>query len=85
MFFYIFKKLNNYYNFSSLKIKVKGSIIIYCALLKHDHLKFSLVIIEYYEPSVLIAREQYYIDLLKLEYNILKKGVNKKKVIRGHS
>jgi group I intron endonuclease len=79
MFLYIFNKLNNYYNFSSLKIKVKGSIIIYRALLKYGDSNFSLDIIEYYEPSVLIAREQYYIDLLKSKYNILKKGLIKKK------
>ena len=62
MFLYIFNKLNNYYNFSSLKIKVKGSIIIYRALLKYGHSNFSLYILEYSEPSELIAREQYYID-----------------------
>lgn len=48
-------------------------------LLKYGDSNFSLDIIEYYEPSVLIAREQYYIDLLKSKYNILKKGLIKKK------
>ena len=42
------------------------------SLLKYDYNKFSLDILEYCEPSVLIKREQYYLDILKPEYNILK-------------
>lgn len=68
--------LNNrliiYYSLNSLTFKVKGSIIIYRALLKYGHANFSLDIIEYCEPNVLINREQYYINLLNPEYNILK-------------
>jgi group I intron endonuclease len=41
-------------------------------LLKHGYSKFSLDILEYCEINVLIKREQYYIDLLKPKYNILK-------------
>ena len=63
-----------YYSLSSLKRKVKGSIIIHRALLKYGHSNFSLDIIEYCEPNELISREQYYIDILKPEYNILKKA-----------
>src|ERR1700722_5372214 len=62
-----------YYYLSSLKRKVKGSIIIYRALLKYGYKNFSLDILEYCEPNALFSREQYYIDLLKPEYNILKK------------
>ena len=58
-----------YYSLSSLKRK-KGSIIIYRALLKYGYSNFSLDILEYCESNVLIAREQYYVDLLKPEYNI---------------
>lgn len=58
-----------YYSLDALK-KVKGSIIIYRALLKYGHENFSLDILEYCESSMLIEREQYYIDLLKPEYNI---------------
>ena len=58
-----------YYSLSSLR-KVKGSIIIYRALSKYGYSKFSLDIIEYCEKYNLISREQYYIDLLKPEYNI---------------
>jgi group I intron endonuclease len=42
------------------------------SLLKYGYNKFSLDILEYCEPSVLIKREQYYLDILKPEYNILK-------------
>jgi group I intron endonuclease len=42
--------------------------------LKYGYSNFSLDILEYCEPSVLIKREQYYLDTLKPEYNILKKA-----------
>ena len=62
-----------YYSLNNLEKKVKkGSSAIYNALLKYGYSKFSLHILEYCKPDVLILREQYYIDLLKPEYNILK-------------
>lgn len=42
------------------------------ALLKYGYSNFQLEILEYCEPSDVIQREQYYIDLLGPEYNILK-------------
>lgn len=45
---------------------------IYKAILKHGHSNFSLEILEYCKPSEILEREQYYIDLLKPEYNLLK-------------
>lgn len=42
------------------------------ALLKYGYSGFSLLILEYCEPEVCTDREQYYIDLYKPEYNILK-------------
>lgn len=42
------------------------------ALLKYGYSDFSLHILEYCESSVCIEREQYYIDLYKPVYNILK-------------
>jgi group I intron endonuclease len=53
------------------KTKNRTSII-YSALLKHGYDNFTLDILEYCEVDVLIEREQYYFDLLKPEYNILK-------------
>jgi group I intron endonuclease len=42
------------------------------ALVKYGYSDFSLLILEYCEPDLCIEREQYYIDLYKPEYNILK-------------
>lgn len=42
------------------------------ALIKYGYSNFSLEILEYCESSLVVTREQYYIDLLKPEYNILK-------------
>lgn len=50
----------------------KESSIIYKAILKYDYNMFRLDILEYCEIDVILHREQYYIDLLKPEYNILK-------------
>lgn len=66
-------RFSDYYSLAYLKRRtVKGSSIIYNSLLKHGYFNFSLDILEYCEPSILIKREQYYIDVLKPEYNILK-------------
>jgi len=66
-------RFNNYYSLTFLNRKVEiGSSAIYSALLKYGYSNFSLDILEYCEPSQLIAKEQYYIDLLEPEYNILK-------------
>jgi group I intron endonuclease len=65
-------ELTIYYYLNSLKIKVRGSIIIYRALLKYGYSNFSLEILEYCGSNVLKKREQYYINILKPEYNILK-------------
>lgn len=72
---YLYNRFSNYYSLAYLKNKVKkGSSIICNSLLKYGHYNFSIDILEYCEPSVLIKREQYYIDILKPEYNILKKA-----------
>nr|QVV23904.1 hypothetical protein [Trichoderma cornu-damae] len=66
-------RFTTYFSLASLRKRTKNeSSAIYKALLKYSHNNFKLDIIEYCEPEVLIAREQYYIDLLKPEYNILK-------------
>jgi group I intron endonuclease len=41
-------------------------------LLKNGYSNFSLEILEYCEPSEAVVREQYYLDLLHPQYNILK-------------
>lgn len=65
------KRLRNYFNISYLT-GFKDIMIIYRALLAHGFDNFTLEILEHCKPSELINREQYYIDLLKPEYNILK-------------
>jgi group I intron endonuclease len=66
-------RFSNYYSLAFLKERIKkGSSIIYNSLLKYGYNNFSIDILEYCEPSVLIKREQYYIDILKPEYNISK-------------
>lgn len=45
-------------------------MVIYKALQKYGYSGFSLEILEYCEPSQALLKEQYYIDLLKPEYNI---------------
>jgi group I intron endonuclease len=62
------KRFVKYY---SIKEISKGTMSIYKALLKYGYSMFILEILEYCKPEVLIEREQYYIDLLKPEYNIL--------------
>jgi group I intron endonuclease len=66
------KRLSVYYNLSCL-IK-QDYMIINKALLKYGYSGFKLEILEYCEPSNVIAREQYYLDLFKPEYNILAKA-----------
>jgi group I intron endonuclease len=62
-----------YYSEKAMLRKLTNSrSIIYNAILKHGYLNFSLDILEYCEIEVLIKREQYYLDLLKPKYNILK-------------
>jgi group I intron endonuclease len=51
-----------------------SNMVINKALLKHDISNFSLEILEYCEPENAVSREQYYIDLLNPEYNILRKA-----------
>jgi hypothetical protein len=43
------------------------------ALIKYGYFAFRLEILEYCDPSEAINKEQYYLDLLKPEYNILPK------------
>lgn len=67
----LYRRFMQYYNIKYITRASKSSLI--CkALLKYGYSSFTLEILEYCEPSVLIKREQYYIDTLKPEYNILK-------------
>jgi group I intron endonuclease len=56
---------------------LKGNSRIYNGLLKYGYNNFTLDIMEYCEPDILIEREQYYINKLNPEYNILKIAGNR--------
>lgn len=67
----LYRRFTEYYNIKWILRTAKSSLI--CkALLKYGYSNFKVDILEYCDPSVVIEREQYYIDLFKPEYNILK-------------
>ncbi len=66
------RRFLTYYNIK--KLMKNTNMIIYVALIKYGYSSFELVILEYCTAENIISREQYYIDLLKPEYNILKKA-----------
>lgn len=67
----LYRRFMQYYNIKYITRASKSSLI--CrALLKYGYSSFYLDILEYCDPSEIIKREQYYIDTLKPEYNILK-------------
>lgn len=62
-----------YYSVPNLKAEIKrNKSIIYRSLIKYGYSAFTFEILEYCEPSRAVLREQYYLDLLKPAYNILK-------------
>jgi group I intron endonuclease len=66
-------RFSTYFSLAALENKLKkDSSAIHRALLKYNYVNFKLEILEYCNKEILISREQYYIDLLKPEYNILK-------------
>lgn len=67
------RRFKNYYNISYLEKEIKkNNSMIYKALLKYGYSNFNLDILEYCDVTVLIEREQHYLDILNPEYNILK-------------
>jgi group I intron endonuclease len=65
--------MRKYFNASFLEAETKKtSSMIYRSLLKYGYSVFTLEILEYCKPSEVFSREQYYLDLLKPDYNILK-------------
>lgn len=65
----LFKRIGDYYKESELKRNPRP---IHAALLKYGYENFKLEILEYCRADELIVREQFYLDLLNPEYNILK-------------
>jgi group I intron endonuclease len=66
------KRFSWYFSFNNLnKVLENSTSIIARALLKYGYSGFRLYILEYCDAEQLIAREQYYINLLSPQYNIL--------------
>ncbi len=65
------KRIGDYYKKSELN---RNSRPIHAALLKYGYENFKLEILEYCKADELLVREQYYLDLIKPEYNILTKA-----------
>lgn len=66
-----------YFNTSYLVKKTlieKSNSIIYNSILKNGYSNFTLDILEYCTADICIHKEQYYINLLKPEYNLLTKA-----------
>jgi group I intron endonuclease len=69
----LYIRFKNYFNISYLERETKkNNSLIYRALLKYGYSSFKLDILEYCDLVVVIEKEQYYLDNLKLEYNTLK-------------
>jgi group I intron endonuclease len=65
-------RLKRYFSHSYLSDKKRGASIICKALLKYGYEGFRLEILEYCPITEVLAREQFYLDNCKAEYNILK-------------
>ena len=65
------RRFRYYYNANYLKLSSAKTMLINKALLKYGYDNFSLEILEYCEKSVLLEREQYFLDKLKPKYNLL--------------
>lgn len=64
-----YSRFYRYFNVNTMK---NPRMIIYSALIKYGFTFFRLEILEHCERKDLLAREQYYLDLIKPEYNMLK-------------
>jgi len=65
-------RFKDYFNYSHISNPKISNSNIHKALIKYGYSNFQLEIIEYCKIDNCIEREQYYIDLLQPEYNILK-------------
>ena len=65
-------RFRRYFNHSYLASSKRGASLICKALLKYGYAGFRLEILEYCPSSIVLTREQFYIDKLNPKYNILK-------------
>lgn len=64
-------RFKDYFNYSHISNPKRSNSLIHRALIKYGYSNFQLEIIEYCDKDICVKREQYYIDLLQPEYNIL--------------
>lgn len=65
------RRFRVYFDFSYLSVRInKSKSRIYSAILKYGYSRLRREILEYCTKENAISREQYYIDLLKPEYNL---------------
>lgn len=65
-------RFRRYFNYSYLSSSKRGASLISKALLKYGYAGFRLEILEYCPVSIVLAKEQFYLDKFNPEYNILK-------------
>ncbi len=68
----LYGRFVHYFNHKKLTKGKESNMVICKAILKHSYSSFSLEILEYCEKENVLAREQYYLDLIQPEYNSLK-------------
>jgi group I intron endonuclease len=66
------RRFKSYFNVNYLKISYAKTMLINKALVKHGYSNFNLEVLEFCEKLDVLVREQYYIDIIQPEYNILK-------------
>lgn len=64
--------MKNYFSVAYITNPRRDKTAIYSALIKYGYSNFKLDILEHTSPNKSIEREQYYMDLLSPEYNLLK-------------
>lgn len=61
-----------YFNYDFISDMSRNKSMIHEALAKYGYSRFTLEILEYCDESLVLTREQYYLDTLNPDYNILK-------------
>ena len=72
------RRFKSYFTIYHISKPVRAKTIIHRALLKYGYSNFQLEILEYCKPDSCLKREQYFLDLIKPTYNILKKAGSSK-------
>lgn len=68
------RRFKSYFTYSHISNPTRSNSLIHRALLKYGYSNFQLEILEYCDPTLCLEREQYYLELLLPEYNILTKA-----------